>query len=79
MGLFSRKEKSPEEKLVSELVGTGFSMSKNLTNLRKEGVTSVEMKFIKDNVISAWKSGKSVKKIQKVYDQTLREFLAVKK
>ncbi|MDR3063182.1 MAG: hypothetical protein LBU40_03460 [Methanobrevibacter sp.] len=79
MGLFSRKEKSPEEKLVNELVGTGFSMSKNLTNLRKEGITSVEMKFIKDNVISTWKNGKSVLKIQKAYDQTLREFLAVKK
>ncbi|MDR0911994.1 MAG: hypothetical protein LBM96_05245 [Methanobrevibacter sp.] len=78
MGLFSKKEKSEEEKLVKFLVGTGFSMSKNLTSQR-DNLNSVAMQFIKDAVIKAWKDGKSVNKIQKVYDDTLNEFLKVKK
>ena len=68
MGLFNKKEKTEEEKLVDELVGSGFLMSSKV----------IESLFISGNrmelqktVKNAWKNGASCEQIQKVYDGKL--------
>ena len=43
MGIFSRKEKSPEEKLVKELVGTGFLPNDNVNNILDSADSRIEL------------------------------------
>ncbi len=68
MGFFSKKEKSPEEKLVDELVGSGFSVRGNLIDVLDSRSARIELQEI---VQEAWKKGASVIEIQKVYDENL--------
>ena len=70
MGFFSRKEKSPEEKLVRELVGN-FWVSDNLIEVLNSPTSQSELQKI---VKEAWKNGASANEIQKVYDENLARF-----
>ena len=67
MGLFSKNEKSPEEKLVKELVG-GFLSSDNLLKVLDNHKSQDRLK---DIVTESWKNGASAYDIQKVYDENL--------
>ena len=65
MGIF---KKSPEEKLVDELVGSGFLICDNLSDVLISPVSQNELQEI---VKGAWKNGASVSEIQRVYDENL--------
>lgn len=71
MGLFSKKEKTPEEELVDYLVGSGTFGSDNVDNLSLE---TAERGKLRDNVKKVWMDGAKVDEIQKVYDETLANF-----
>ena len=66
MGILSKK--TPEEKLVNELVGSGLFTSKSLRTVLNEPVAIGELQNI---VQEAWKNGASVDLIQSVYDENL--------
>ncbi|KZX16551.1 hypothetical protein [Methanobrevibacter curvatus] len=72
MGLFSKKEKTSEEKLADELVGLGWGYSVNLNSLKNELSTDKRIK-LQDTVKEVLKNGGSVEDIQKAYDDTLAE------
>jgi len=68
MNVFSKKEKTLEEKLVKELVGSGISISPNLKGSLNDSSSQKELQKI---VKQAWKNGASVSEIQRVYDENL--------
>ena len=68
MGLFSKKEKTIEQKLVDELVGSGFLLSDNVIHILDNSSSRNELQKI---VKKTWKSGASVTEIQRVYDEKL--------
>lgn len=74
MGIFSKKEKTPEERLVDELVGSGSSARGTLMNVFPDNAAArAELHEI---VQKAWKNGASVSEIQRVYDDN---FLRLKR
>ena len=66
MGLLGKK--TPEEKLVNDLVGSGLFTSKNLRAVLDEPVAIGELQSI---VQETWKNGASAALIQSVYDENL--------
>lgn len=65
MGLFNKKEKTLEHKLVDKLVGSGIIYSQNLNN---KNISNNDKMFIHDNVKQVWKDGGSCEDIQSKYD-----------
>lgn len=76
MGLFDKKEKNPEEKLVSELVGTGFTFAQKLNN---EKISSVKKGDIQKAVKNVWKMGEQVKIYKEYMMNQLIIYFQVKK
>lgn len=68
MGLFHKKEKSKEELLVSELVGTGTFHSANVRNM---DMNVNEKALLHNSVKEIWKNGGSCEEIQAKYDEMI--------
>ena len=67
MGLFSKKEKTQEEKLVNELVGTGFLYNNNL--VRNELLDAIGKDNVHKSVKKTWKNGGTVPRNRNLWNQ----------